>query len=258
MDGFFELIPFILIILWSIFGAKSAKRKQEEEQRRRAEEQRRASEARMRAGGLDARDTGASPEAGRQAGTRTAAPAARTPTTASTGRDSAADMVPDDLWAILTGGAPPPSARVPPHPEPEYEEEPAPAEPGGWVTSPPWDEEGAVDSIEGVSYEAGGRETIGYDDAAEGIARARYEDLRDWSWDEASRPEASSFASDETSERRHVAFHTRLRDRDIEIGSEAEAAREPSLQQRLGIGDLGQVRRAIVLAEVLGPPKSLQ
>ncbi|HUF13845.1 MAG TPA: hypothetical protein VMN78_12145 [Longimicrobiales bacterium] len=257
MDGF-ELIPLILIILWSIFGAKSAKRKQEE-QRRRAEEQRRANEAKQRAGGVETRESGGSVGAGTRAGTRTTA---GTPTTASTGRDSAADMVPDDLWAILTGGTPPPRpqppARVPPLPEPEYEEDPAPAEPGGWVTSPPWDEEDAVDSIEGVSYENVGRETIGYDDAAEGIARARYEDLRDWSWDEAPRAEASSFASDETSERRHVAFHTRLRDRDIEIGSEAEAARVPSLQQRLGIGDLGQVRRAIVLAEVLGPPKSLQ
>lgn len=263
MDNIFELIPFILIILWSILGAGGAKKKQEE-QRRRAEEQRRAREA-QRGGvgsGGDSEDRFGAGEASRA---RDAAAEARAETRAP--GDTAADMVPDELWRILTGGAPPPTrtpgpVRTPPEveyepeaeysPDVEYEPEYQPTEPGGWTTSPPWDEEDAVHSIEGVSAETAAGDLTDYDDAADATARARYDKLRRFSWDDA---EARPVEVDERSDRRHVAFHTRLAER--EIGA-PEAARGPDLRQRLGLGDLDAVRRAIVLAEVLGPPKSLQ
>lgn len=264
-----ELLPFIFFVAWLLIGGLGAKKKREEAGRR-AEAQRREREGRAR------------PQAGQrgpQAGQRESGRASRdadrdfgygdtrdAPDRASAGTSSepegtALDMVPDELWDILTGGAPrPPRSPMPtpaPEPEPEPVEEWRAAGPdeGGWVTAPPWNEEAAVDSIEGVSYEEVGRDTFDYDDQADRIARARYETVRPSRRERASSYDAAAVRADETSDARHMLFHQRLRESEIGTGS---VARAPSGKARLGLRNMSDVRRAIVLAEVLGPPKSLQ
>lgn len=244
----FELLPLILIILWSVLGASGAKKKQEE-QRRRAEQQRRAREAQARARGqggdaeLEQEDVGA-PQYGGGRYDLDAEPYARTEPADG---GSSVDMVPDELWAILTGGAPPPTRPRPPveyrAPEPEPDE----IGEGGWATSPPWDEEAAQHSIEGVSAEV-----VDHDDSAAEYARARYATPRTFSWDaKAGEREARELASPQSAEERHDAFHAR-------VDAIAPWGRRREEHLRLGLGDMPTVRRAIVLSEVLGPPKSLQ
>lgn len=238
----FELLPLALIILWSVIGAKGAKKKQEEK-RRRAEADRRAREGQQRA----------RLESGESDGRLTieAETSSRPPRTVDAG--TAVDMVPDELWSILTGGAPPPTRPRAPEPYPEDSESSTVPE-GGWATSPPWDEEDAVNSVEGVSAEEIGDEVVDYDEAADATARARYERPRRFTWEDTN-PETARAAAIETDEIRHVEFHDQLRA--SEIGGAGKAA-APRARERLGIESLEEVRRAIVLMEVLGPPKALQ
>lgn len=242
----FELLPLILIILWTVLGASGAKKKQEE-QRRRAEQARRAREAQARA----RRESGSvEPEhdeevVPRYEGGRYDLDAEPYVRTEPADGGSAVDMVPDELWAILTGGAPPPTR---PRPPVEYREpEPEPVVEGGWVTSPPWDEEAAEHSIEGVSAEV-----LDHDDTAAEYARARYETPRTFSWDtKAGERAARAVTRPQTDDERHDAFHER-------VDAIAPWGRRRQEHLRLGLGDMPSVRRAIVLSEVLGPPKSLQ
>ena len=252
-----ELIPFIFFILWFLFGGLGSKKKREEAQRR-AETQREAAEAARRARAEQRRAMRES----READGRMTFPEARDdglftgPSTSGggstgPGQDSSVDMIPDELWNILTGGAPRPT-----RPEPYPSAERDPIGDGGWVTSPPYDEEDAVHSIEGVSAETGGEDLVDYDDDADRTARARYEDLRATTWDD--RPtsrDAMAIRVAETSEARHDEFHDKLREG--EIGS-AERTARISTRERLGLRSHSDIRRAIVLAEVLGPPKALR
>ena len=247
-----ELLPFIFFVVWLLIGGLGGRKKREEAQRRaEAERAAREAQARARQAAREARDNEG------RIRVDVPRPSSQQPT------GTAADMVPDELWAILTGGAPRPTgptAPTPRAPEPEVEDEydwqPAGPDEGGWVTSPPWDEEDAVDSIEGVSAERTGEETFDYDDYAEQAARARYESVEGSSWDDQpTSRDAAALRMPETSERRHYEFHDSLRA--SEIGSVGQVER-PSNAVYLGLNDLGDVRRAIVLAEVLGPPKSLQ
>ena len=248
-----ELLPFLFFIVWLLIGGVTTKKKREEAQRRAdAERAAREAQARARQAAREARDG----EGRIRASVETAKekPA-----------DTALDMVPDELWAILTGGAPRPTGPTAPSPprapqpepaEAEYDWQPAGPDDGGWVTAPPWDEEDAVDSIEGVSAERGGESTFDYDDFAERTARARYEKVEGTSWDDQpTSRDAAALRMPETSERRHYEFHDSLRA--SEIGAVGQIER-PSTAVHLGLDDIGDVRRAIVLAEVLGPPKSLQ
>ena len=252
-----ELIPFIFFILWFLFGGLGSKKKREEAQRQ-AEAQREAAAAERRARAEQRRAMRES----READGRVTFPEARDdglftgPSTSgggSTGptQESSVDMIPDELWNILTGGAPRPTR---PEPYPSAEREPVGD--GGWVTSPPYDEEDAVHSIEGVSAETEGEDLVDYDDEADRIARARYEDLRATTWDD--RPtsrDAIAVRTSETSEVRHDAFHDKLREG--EIGSSARTTRI-SARERLGLVTSADIKRAIVLAEILGPPKALR
>ena len=255
-----ELIPAVFFILWFLFSMIAGKGKREEA-RRRAEAEREAQAAARKARAEQRRAMRESREAdGRVTypdagggGFFDESGHAGTATTASD--DTSLDMIPDELWNILTGGAPRPT-RPQPSPAPTTSSEREPVSDGGWVTSPPWDEEDAVHSIEGVSAETGGEDEVDYDDAADRVARARYEDLRATTWDD--RPtsrDAIAVRTSETSDQRHVDFHDKLRE--SEIGS-AERANRVSARERLGLRGLGDVRRAIVLAEILGPPKALR
>ena len=253
-----ELLPFIFFIAWLIIGSLGGKKKKEEAERR-AEAQRRAREAQARAreAAREARDNEGRIRASSAEPVR---PAPQTQQQTGT----SLDMVPDELWAILTGGAPRPTGPTGPVPMPEpptssdaeYDWQPAGPDRGGWVTEPPWDEEDAVDSIEGVSAERTGEDTLDYDDFAEQAARARYENVELRTRDElATSRDAVAIQVQETSERRHYEFHDALRA--SEIGGATQAVRVPA-GKRLGLHDLDDVRRAIVLSEILGKPKALR
>ena len=242
-----ELLPFIFFILWIVFGGIGSKKKREEAQRR-AQAQREAAEAAKRARDEQRRAMRES----READGRSTFPEAQEPASSQGGTGTSLDMVPDELWAILTGGAPRPTGPSGPV---EVPYDPEPASSGGWTTSPPWDEEDAVHSIEGVSTEAP-ENTVDYDDDADRIARARYENLKRSRYDDAASTDSIAVGQLETSDERHVDFHDRLRAG--EIGAAAAAVRRPSLGARLGLRDRDDVRRAIVLSEILGPPKALR
>lgn len=245
---FFELLPIILIVLWTLLGTGGAKKKQEE-QRRRAEQQRRAREAQSGAGrpqspaGLEPQDDGVP----RYEGGRYDLDAEPYVRTEPADGGSSVDMVPDELWAILTGGAPPPTRPRPPTEYRQPEPEPEPVVEGGWVTSPPWEEESARDSIEGVSAEV-----LGHDESAAEYARARYETPRTFSWDtKAGERAARAVSRPPTEEERHDAFHER-------VDAIAPWGRTRSRDLRYDLGDIRSVRRAIVLSEILSAPLSLR
>ena len=249
-----ELIPFVFFIVWFLFSGVGSKKKREEAQRQ-AEAQREAAAAARRARaeqrramresrGADGRETYAQTGDGAYFDESTSSTATTTPSDST-------DMIPDELWNILTGGAPRPTR---PQPYPSADREPVGD--GGWVTSPPYDEEDAVHSIEGVSAETAGEDLVDYDDEADRVARARYEDLRATTWDD--RPtsrDAIAVGMAETSEARHDAFHDKLREG--EIGTVARSVRV-SARERLGLRTSADIKRAIVLAEILGPPKALR
>lgn len=127
---------------------------------------------------------------------------------------------PEDLWEILTG------ERLP-FPEPEREDRPEPeavAFPAGDPRAPrpiPAGDRDVV-SLEGESLEA----------------------------TEISLEGESLEATEISSEARHAAFH-RLIDRP------SPALRRRGAMERLGLEKRSDVRRAIVLAEVLGKPRSM-
>ena len=120
-DGIFQLLFLGLLILASVFDAVGRRRKR----RRRMEEMEReeaAGDGEAAGSGTSARwpaDPGSVPEdAGTPSPRETPAPAG----TRAGGRETADSMVPDDLWAILTGeersgegrgGGPPVPGRIP-------------------------------------------------------------------------------------------------------------------------------------------------
>jgi hypothetical protein len=157
---------------------------------------------------------------------------------APTGEGRADDMVPDDLWEFLTGEKRRPGAPAPPQHAPE------PAEEGvfeGWSGVPEWEEE--------------------HEDA--------YQD--DWVEPVDERPVHEPFdrphpiiVSLETPppppDSRRAAFHERLAAR---TGVPPQALpgrppRQPTPRQGLRLGDVESLRQAIILREVLGPPKGLE
>lgn len=165
---------------------------------------------------------------------------------------SAAAMIPDDLWEILTG------ERRPPAPEPAWE--PDVSEPGA-----PWDAEGEP-APHGTRPAA--PTPYGVEDA--GAPHGGWGGSPDAGAERPSRRRAGEAESLETiptvdypvvvsletpppaPERRHRAFHEKL----------AATARQPRPDRRAavpnGLRDRAALRRAVVLREVLGPPKALE
>lgn len=143
---------------------------------------------------------------------------------------SAADLVPDELWEILTG------ERRTPAPEPRQD-----------VRSP---EEPVVGTPEPVTRQVGGH----HQDEATATVLAPAWREEDRTVEDAADPALPVVVALETPppppEVRHAAFHERL-DR---------LPPPPSARRRRGTGLGGRrnLRRAMVLHEVLGPPKGLE
>ncbi len=151
---------------------------------------------------------------------------------------SAADMVPDDLWAILTGERRP-GARGPAAPSPwSGEHEP------GTATSAPgesWGEE-----VAGVPTPMPPGERREDELAAPGRGvRGEAISL------EYMGPEAISLETlPAPPEVRQAAFHARLHD-----GSHPRLSRHPRGVLRHTLRQPAGLRRAVMLAEILGPPR---
>ena len=158
-------------------------------------------------------------------------------------RASAADMVPEDFWAELTG-----QRRPAPKPAPPAKPQPAPAParsaPAPVRDLPSWDEE-AVAAVEDRSREVAPEQPVALD------AYRRREVVH----------EPPRIVSLETPvlppEQRHAAFHRRLAASKPTAAELAPPRARPNpLRDRLR--DRDTLRESFVLQEVFGPPKGLE
>jgi hypothetical protein len=191
---------------------------------------------------------------------------------------TAAEMLPEDLWAILTGEAPPPRSRgegIPP------ERTPGPVampEEGSWrrapaegprvpyptgkrrpqrpareplpskqrAPQPRYDEAGIDEELEGIRAEpAGDRPARREEQSLETFRRAIPV--------EAEPVIVTMETMPERAEVRHTKFHDRL----AALSAPSEVQRGPA-RVNVGLHDPVQLRRAIIVAEVLGKPKGLE
>jgi hypothetical protein len=172
--------------------------------------------------------------------------------------DAAADMIPDDLWEILTGErrttrpAPPPA---PVEAEPELWDGPGEADPAAWefddeATPEPYIDEVEVHERDRVHREheaAAARTDALLTERERGAHTAERAPVR-----AAPRLKVFDVSQGQTAAERRAAFHRR-----IDVPTPPPAPRRAG---RLGaLAGLGaaDMRRAIVLREVLGPPASL-
>ncbi|MCI0432600.1 MAG: hypothetical protein L0271_02970 [Gemmatimonadetes bacterium] len=168
---------------------------------------------------------------------RPAPPAQRRPAPSSEG---ASDLLPAELWEVLTGQRPAP--RPPPPPdedEEEIEEEEAPAE-----ALPP----ARVES----------RDENGL---AGDLLRRRQRELMAARQVDRRAPAIVSLESEPLpSRQRHAAFHRRV-DRPAPPAVSREPREIPAadaVAALLQSGDTNQMRRAILMQEILGPPRGLE
>lgn len=169
-----------------------------------------------------------------------------TATPGSSGADRAAGMIPDELWEILTGEkrqprpVPAPAPSAPPAPEREPEEE-------GFD---PWAEGLARD--EEVAERPRPPTVRDEDSEVDRLLARRRAELADRAPERTSRV-VSLFKEPPPPDIRHARFHRR-----IEALEEAPAQARPAAARRLGLERPGDLRRAFILAEVLGRPKALE
>ena len=155
--------------------------------------------------------------------------------------DAAADMIPDDLWHILTGQPKP--RRIPP-PQPQYE----------------YDEAGADEELQPA--EAYTDEVAEYDVRRRAEEEARARAARELEARRArgrlanTADKAPKIVSLErplpSPEKRHAAFHRKI---DKPIVVEAVV---PTRSAREWLFQDDDLKRAVVLQEVLGTPKGLE
>lgn len=151
---------------------------------------------------------------------------------------SAAEMLPDDLWEILTGERRAPRAPVPAPPEPVEEEElwslEADSSEDDWSAA-------SLPETEVLPAPVPSPELP--------VPRARFERPLP----ARAAPETVSLeALDIDGRRRHEQFHERLDRSRAQKVARAGAAPKPSFHSA------SEARRAIILSEILGPPKGLQ
>lgn len=162
---------------------------------------------------------------------------------------SAADMVPDDLWQILTGESRPGGATTTAEPEPDREEE------GWWVSEESgseWDRDiGSGEDVADSEISAPWDEPA--DEPPATITEARYEVGPE------EYPEARVVSLETpppSAEKRHSRFHDRIdamkaadrqRALPVERTALSKALRSPS-----------GLRQAVLMKEILGPPKGLE
>ncbi|MBI4409781.1 MAG: hypothetical protein HY561_08745 [Gemmatimonadetes bacterium] len=230
MDEFFSLVIFI-IVLWSILGGARAKKKGGPVQRPRQPPRPPARPAEERA---PARPR---PQYRRPHGTTA-------PGDAGQPEQAAGTMVPEELWQILTGEKPP-WARPSPAPAPSPRPAPRAPESEGWEEEAEVVEAEAGRTLEGVSAE---------DEEVAAVLRRR-EVRDDRSLEQLPpRPEpvVVSLETPTAAEARHAAFHE-----EVERGEPAVVIRR-ARPIPLGLAARSDLRRAVILREVLGPPKALQ
>lgn len=150
--------------------------------------------------------------------------------------ESAAGMVPDDLWEILTGQKRPPVLTTPP--------QPAPVE----VKRQPWD----VVYEPNEEDEEADEESAAAEDVNVEVRRARVEAQ---SLETLERHPAPVIVSLEenlpTSAQRHAAFHKK-------IATPVPVVAKQAAGSRIRIGSRSELQRAFILQEVLGKPKGLE
>lgn len=219
MDGLFELIIFALFILTSVLGGRK-KRKQGSKPKGRSPGD----------GRVPDRPRSRGPSTARERSSAGAADAAGE-------RESAAAMVPEDLWAVLTGEQRTPSSTG------------SDGGADGADRGAPVPAGGAYESETAAEPERGARSTssdpVRWDDEAQSLETiAEREQPRVVSLEERPLPPEV---------RRHLTLEQ----------AKARADALPTVTRRrrrlpLGLNDRDAVRRAVVLREVLGPPKGLQ
>lgn len=153
-------------------------------------------------------------------------------------REAAAEMVPADLWKILTGEAPPQRLPAPPQ---------KPKQPWDVVYDPEAADEEEASSREDVDVEVrrSSREAVERDHAGR-IVRGEAVSLET----------PVNIVSLETTlpspEARHAAFHKRME----ALPAPAQIARRK--RRKLGLTDRSELQRAFVLQEVFGKPRGLE
>jgi len=162
---------------------------------------------------------------------------------------SAADMVPEDLWAVLTGEQR--STRPAPRVEP-----PAPPRPEPPVEAAPWKVESERDQVDALlqgRIDEQRREVRERDERIRRSRLARPEHLRP----------APRVVSLETPlgdpDKRHERFHDRMDAiTATEVGRAATPRKAVGMLDELKLGSQAELRRALVLQEVLGMPRSMR
>jgi len=157
------------------------------------------------------------------------------PSSQDMGADDAVDILPEDLWKILTGQQPLPQPK--PRPLPQAERAPVPPAREPWQEAAPLELPDSFD--EHVAAET-----------SRVPARRTADDL---SVVHVPPQVVSLEALEIDDEARHEAFHARLARRTTSPDSQVER-RE---RQHRFMTD-AELRRAIVMAEVLGPPRGLE
>lgn len=172
-----------------------------------------------------------------------ALPRSATEEISSKPRDSAAGMVPDDLWAVLTGEQRP----APQVPEPL----PAPAKQRPWdvVYIPPEETDNEEDlGTEDVNVEVRRSSR----DAVQREHAARHRPVEAISL-EVTTPHIVSLETPlPSASARHTAFHQRV-DKMV-----TPVAAAPSRKSVLGVATRSELKRAFVLQEILGKPRGLE
>lgn len=167
----------------------------------------------------------------------------RMPRTTSRAEEGAHVLIPDDLWAILTGEERP-STRAP---EPVSQEPVDPEEPGPdweWAAEEDWSPRPEVlaETEEDGGLEPEPQEVRGWEERP---LEVRPIPVRD------REPEIVSLEDSIPSvEERHEAFHRFIDASYDDVGR--AAVRAPDAARRRSL------RRAIIIKEVLGPPKGLE
>jgi hypothetical protein len=148
--------------------------------------------------------------------------------------ESAATMVPDDLWEILTGQKRPPVLTTPP--------ETTERRPHWDVIYDPEEDE------EDIPEEAGAREDVNVE-----VRRGRVDAQSLETYDRHPAPVVISLEENiPTSAQRHAAFHKK-------ISAPAQIVRNPVVRHPLlGMNTRAELRRAFLLQEVFNKPKGLE
>ena len=174
---------------------------------------------------------------------------------ADTTEDAAAAMIPDDLWEILTGRPKPQPSRPLPAPTPAPTPAPAPMQTYEGVEADVDEEIGVYDVVQNEVAEYERRRRL--EDAQRRLERRQLRERRLREREMYSADKAPKVYSLEqplpSAVARHAAFHAKIDDAPA-VDKRHDSRR--SAREWLFTGD--DMKRAIVLQEVLGPPKGLE